>query len=115
MTNLNELRQLLAAANLDLSAIEVRSSRELRASVPREKLTQFADYLRGLNDARPELIVAEDTRLENGGFILRYLFELEDATAVVVTSVGVPAQDPVFPSLATRWYLASRFEREIPE
>ena len=113
MTNLNELRQLLAAANLDLSAIEVRSSRELRASVPREKLTQFADYLRGLNDARPELIVAEDTRSEGGGFTLRYIFALDRAAALVVASVNVPAADPIFPSLATRWYLASRFEREI--
>ncbi len=109
MTNLNELRQLLAAANLDLSAIEVRSSRELRASVPREKLTQFADYLRGLNDARPELIVAEDTRSEGGGFTLRYIFALDRAAALVVASVNVPAADPIFPSLATRWYLASRF------
>jgi len=113
MVNLNELKQLVVAAKLNLTGIELRSPREMRVTVPREKLTVLADYLRGEFNARPELIVAEDTRLENGGFILRYLFELEDAIAVVVTSVGVPAQDPVFPSLATRWYLASRFEREI--
>ena len=38
MADLNELKQLLVAANLDLSGIELRSPRELRVSVPREKL-----------------------------------------------------------------------------
>jgi Ni,Fe-hydrogenase III large subunit/Ni,Fe-hydrogenase III component G len=113
MADLKELKQRLVAANLNLSGVEVRRERELRVSVPREKLTILADYLRGEFNAHPELIVAEDTRLESGGFSLRYLFELENATAVVVASVSVPAQDPVFRSLATRWYLASRFEREI--
>ena len=32
---------------------------------------------------------------------------------LVIASVSVPATDPTFPSLATRSYLASRFEREI--
>lgn len=113
MADLTELKQLLIAANLDLIGIEVRSSRELRVTVPRERLTGFADYLRALNHARPELIVAEDTRLEDSGFTLRYIFGIDGAAGFVVASVGIPADDPAFPSLATRWYLASRFEREI--
>ena len=113
MADLTELNQLLVAANLNLSGIEVRRQRELRVSVPREKLTAFADYLRALIHARPELIVAEDTRLEGSGFTLRYIFEIDRAIEFVVASVSVPAEDPAFPSLATRWYLASRFEREI--
>jgi Ni,Fe-hydrogenase III large subunit/Ni,Fe-hydrogenase III component G len=113
MADLNELRQLLVASNSDLHEVELRNSRELRLSVPRNKLLHFADYLRALNQARPELIVAEDTRSETGGFILRYIFALGHADEFVVASVNVPAEDPTFPSLATRWYLASRFEREI--
>jgi len=113
MADLNDLRQRLVAANLNLSRIEIRDSRELRASVPREKLTRFADYLRDAVHARPEVILAEDRRLEVSGFTLRYIFELDGAAEFVVASVEVPAEDPVFPSLATRWYLASRFEREI--
>ena len=104
---------MLKVAGLNLRDFETRTPRELRVSVPREKLTQFADYLRALTDARPELIVAEDTREENGGFTLRYIFELDLAAGVVVASVNVPAEDRNFPSLAMRWYLASRFEREI--
>jgi Ni,Fe-hydrogenase III large subunit/Ni,Fe-hydrogenase III component G len=111
--DLDELRQRLVVANLNLSGIEARSPRELRVSVPREKLTGFADYLQDAAHARPELIVAEDTRFEGGGFTLRYIFALEGAAEFVIASVSVPAGDPMFPSLATRWYLASRFEREM--
>jgi Ni,Fe-hydrogenase III large subunit/Ni,Fe-hydrogenase III component G len=111
--DLNELRQWLIVANLNLSGIEILNPRELRVSVPREKLTGFADYLQDAVQARPELIVAEDTRLEGGGFTLRYIFALDGAAEFVIASVSVPAEDPAFPSLATRWYLASRFEREI--
>ena len=48
-----------------------------------------------------------------GGFTLRYIFELEGADVFVVASAFVPEDDRTFPSLATRSYLASRFEREI--
>jgi len=113
MADLNELKQLLMAASLDLSRIEVRGTRELRVTVPREKLLQFADFLRALHAIRPELIVAEDTRSECGSFTLRYIFALERSFECVVASLRIPPADPVFPSLATRWYLASRFEREI--
>jgi Ni,Fe-hydrogenase III large subunit/Ni,Fe-hydrogenase III component G len=113
MADLHDLKQQLAAADRNLSGIELQGPHELRVTVPRQTLTRFADYLRAETAARPELIVAEDTRLEGGGFILRYIFELERTAGFVVASVGVPADDPVFPSLATRWYLASRFEREI--
>ena len=84
MADLKELKQLLVAADLDLDGFEVRRSGELRVSVPRQKLTQFADYLRALNLARPELIVAEDTRSEDGGFTLRYIFALERAAEWVI-------------------------------
>ena len=111
--DLNELNKRLMLANMSLSSIEILNPRELRVSVPREKLPGFADYLQGAVHGRPELIVAEDTRSESGGFTVHYVFELACTDAFVVASVSVPAEDPAFPSLATRWYLASRFEREI--
>ncbi len=113
MADLSELKQLLMAANLNLSSIEMRNPRELRVTVSRESLEKFADYLRALSHARPEFIVAEDTRLGDGDFTLRYIFALDGAAEFVVASVSVPTKDATFPSLATRWYLASRFEREI--
>src|SRR5574341_1390088 len=113
MADLNRLMQRLVATSLNLSAVEARGPRELRVCVPRQKLIEFADYVRQEFHARPELVVAEDTRSEGCGFNLRYIFALGRAAEFVVASVNVPAEDPLFPSLATRWYLASRFEREI--
>ena len=113
MADLTGLKQRLAAVMLHLTDIEARGPCELRVSVPRQSLIDFADCLRAQFRARPELIVAEDTRSESGDFTLRYIFLLERASEFVVASVHVPAEDPTFPSLATRWYLASRFEREI--
>src|SRR3970282_1174738 len=107
MADLDELKARLVAANLNLNNIEVRSPRELRVSVPRESLTGFADYLRAEVHARPELIVAEDTRLEGRVFTLRYICEMEGAPVFAIASISAPAEDPTFPSLATRWYLAS--------
>jgi Ni,Fe-hydrogenase III large subunit/Ni,Fe-hydrogenase III component G len=113
MVDLAEFKQRLVAANLNLGDIELRSPRELRVSLPRASLTALADYLRAQVHGCPELIVAEDTRLEAGAFTLRYIFAIDGAAGFVIASVTVPAADPTFPSLATRWYLASRFEREI--
>ena len=111
MADLSELRKLLV--NLDLSDTQARGLRELRVTVPRAKLMQVAERLQDEFHARPELILAEDTRLEDSDFTLRYIFELDGAAELIVASVHVPAEDPTFPSLAMRWYLASRFEREI--
>ncbi|MBI1745423.1 MAG: NADH-quinone oxidoreductase subunit C [Acidobacteria bacterium] len=113
MVDLNELVHNLSTAPLDLTAIAVQSPREVRVDVPLPQIPGLADYLREHFRARPELIWAEDTRAVHDDFTLRYIFELEGADAFVTASAAVPASAPTFPSLATRWYLASRFEREI--
>lgn len=113
--DLNALAQQLGAANLNLTNIATRTPREVRVNLPREQIPALADSLRVREQfhAHPELILAEDTRANRGDFTLRYVFELEGVDAFVVASASVPAHDQTFPSLATRWYLASRFEREI--
>jgi Ni,Fe-hydrogenase III large subunit/Ni,Fe-hydrogenase III component G len=113
MADLNELKQRLIDVNLDPSGIKVCGLRELRVTIPRANLMHAAERLQSDFRARPELILAEDTRSESGLFTLRYIFELDGAPELVVVSLHVPAEDPTFPSLAMRWYLASRFEREI--
>lgn len=113
MIDLNIVSRQLHAAPLGLTDIVPRPPREVRVTVERERIPQLADYLRDRFGGRPELILAEDTRAEGSGFTLRYIFELEGADVFVVASVFVPEDDGTFPSLATRSYLASRFEREI--
>jgi Ni,Fe-hydrogenase III large subunit/Ni,Fe-hydrogenase III component G len=86
---------------------------EIRVTVSPTEFLGFADYLRNRFDGRPELIVAEDTRAETGGFTLRYVFELPGRDVFVVVSTPLHQGQQLFPSLATRWHLASLFEREI--
>ena len=113
MVDLNVVSRQLHATALGLTDIMVRTPREVRVTVQRESIPALADYLRDRFGGRPELILAEDTRAERGGFTLRYIFEVETADVFVVASALVPEDDRAFPSLATRSYLASRFEREI--
>jgi formate hydrogenlyase subunit 5 len=84
-----------------------------RVTVSAASLLDFADALKKEYGARPELIVAEDTRQQSGGFTLRYIFEVPDQDAFFIASVPLDAGQETFPSLASRWYLASLFEREI--
>lgn len=113
MIDLNLVAHQLRATNLEFNSFEVRASREVRAGIRREDIPRVADYLRDRFGGRPELILAEDTRAQRGEFTLRYIFELEGADVFVILSAMVPDNDRTFPSLATKWYLASRFEREI--
>ena len=113
MIDLNIVSRQLHATALGLTDIVLRPPREVRITVARETIPALADYLRDRFAGRPELILAEDSRVEQSGFTLRYIFELESTDVFVVASAFVPEDDRAFPSLATRSYLASRFEREI--
>lgn len=111
--NLNILAHQLTAARLDISDAQIHLPREVRIVLPRSRILSLADYLARRFQARPAVILAQDTRASSDHFTLRYIFELEGQDTFIVATVFVPANDPTFPSLATRWYLASRFEREI--
>jgi Ni,Fe-hydrogenase III large subunit/Ni,Fe-hydrogenase III component G len=89
------------------------ASNEVRVTAAQTIFLGLADYLRSSFDGRPELILAEDTRAESGGFTLRYIFELPGRNIFAVVSTPLERGRRLFPSLATRWYLASLFEREI--
>jgi Ni,Fe-hydrogenase III large subunit/Ni,Fe-hydrogenase III component G len=84
-----------------------------RVTVDPLSLLDFADNLRKQFDARPELIVAEDTRERSGGFTIRYIFEAPGQDTFFVVSMPLETGVVSFPSLGPRWYLASLFEREI--
>src|SRR5260370_19166184 len=113
MIDLNLVAHQLRAAELRLADVRLRDGREVRATIKSEAIPEVADSLRDRFGARPELILAEDTRAESNAFTLRYVFERAGGDVFVIVSALVPDHDRTFPSLATRWYLASRFEREI--
>ncbi len=107
---------LAAVREFDLPGIRLvasSASNEVRLDADPAEFIGFADFLRKRLDARPEMIFAEDTREATGGFTLRYIFELPDCDVFVIVSMAFGHGRRLFPSLATRWYLASLFEREI--
>src|SRR5207244_512938 len=109
-------REQIVAALKEFSSpgATVDSARnEVRVTIASSALLKFADYLRSRFDGRPELIAAEDTRARTGSFMLRYIFELPGLDTFVIASMPLDEGQRSFPSLATRWFLASLFEREL--
>ena len=111
-------RERVVSAMREFSWVGVRfdsdsGHNDVRVAISPAEFLAFSDYLRNCFDARPELIVAEDSRAECGGFTLRYIFELPGCDVFVLVSTLVDKEQRWFPSLATRWHLASLFEREI--
>ena len=99
----------------DLKAVLPVSAREVGIEIRPASIGPLADYLRQRFDARPELILAEDTRSTAGGFTLRYVFELPGRDVFVRVSAVLDPGRKDFRSLATRWFPASLFEREIQD
>jgi Ni,Fe-hydrogenase III large subunit/Ni,Fe-hydrogenase III component G len=75
-------------------------------------LPVVADALRA-EGAQVQLIAAADTRAATGEFTLAYVFAPPGGRPRAHVLTAVPAAAPRFPSLATRSFAASRFEREI--
>ncbi len=98
-----------AAGAADIATPEDGS---VRCRLPRWEIPAFADRLAGLGLSL-ELLAATDTRPETGDFTLTYVFAPLAPRHPLVALVSVPADTPHFPSLATRSFPASRFEREI--
>jgi Ni,Fe-hydrogenase III large subunit/Ni,Fe-hydrogenase III component G len=77
--------------------------------LPASALPPLADRLAAVG-LQPQWIAAADTREASGAFTLTYHFAPATHRPAVVARVAV---DSAFPSLATRSFAASRFEREI--
>jgi Ni,Fe-hydrogenase III large subunit/Ni,Fe-hydrogenase III component G len=92
-----------------VSADDARDAIDCR--LPASRLLAFVDCLAALG-LQTQWIAAADTRATSGGFTLTYHFAPPAHRPAVTARVGV---DTVFPSLATRSFAASRFEREIQD
>jgi Ni,Fe-hydrogenase III large subunit/Ni,Fe-hydrogenase III component G len=90
----------------------VREGDTLYAHVSPGRLPALADALRSLGLA-PQLVTAADTRRASGGFTMVYVFAPPTHWPVLTLLATLPADAPCVPSLATRSFAASRFEREV--
>ena len=105
------LDELVAAGADDAT---VGADGAVRCRLPRWEVPALADRLRGLGLSL-ELLAGTDTRPERGDFTLTYVFAAAAPRHPVIVLVSVPADAPHFPSLATRSFPASRFEREVQD
>jgi Ni,Fe-hydrogenase III large subunit/Ni,Fe-hydrogenase III component G len=82
--------------------------------LPAERVAAVADRL-GQLGLEPQLVVAADTRTASDDFTVRYAFAPPTHRPLVTARVSVARGETSFPSLATRSFAASRFEREIQD
>jgi Ni,Fe-hydrogenase III large subunit/Ni,Fe-hydrogenase III component G len=113
---LDRVARRLVAGGLGVSSSRVDRG-ELRCQVERRSIPRLADVLRAEVGAELTLLAGADTRRDTGSFTLVYRFESRppETGTVVVAEVDVPADDPTFPSLGTRWFAGTRYEREIQD
>ena len=78
------------------------------------EIPAIADRLAALG-AEVQLLAATDTRAASGDFTLTYVFAPPGGRPSATLLAAVPADAPRYPSLATRSFAASRFEREIAD
>ncbi|MBI5876952.1 MAG: NADH-quinone oxidoreductase subunit C [Chloroflexi bacterium] len=113
MTDFDQLPAALAE-QLDgrASGLHIRHGRAVYFQIARDDTRRVAEMMR---DAGAELILmtADDRRADRGGFDVHYLYAQRRANWFAHATVSLPAGDPQGLSLATFYYLASRFEREI--
>ncbi|HET9490970.1 MAG TPA: NADH-quinone oxidoreductase subunit C [Methylomirabilota bacterium] len=104
------LAEALAAGGV--AAVSRDGDGVLRGRLDAARVPALADRL-SLLGAELQLLAAADSTATSGTFTLAYVFAPAGGQPAAVVLVTLPAAIPRFPSLATRSFAASRFEREI--
>jgi len=116
MTDFSHLQAVLTTNfNGRITNVSVRRGNELHVTLARGAAASLAKLLRADFDAELQLMVATDRRADKGVFEVHYLFGNDRANWFVHATKAVPAADSTITSMATFYYLASRFEREIKD
>ena len=95
--------------------LHVRRENELHFQIARGDAPDLAELLRAHFGAELMLMVVNDDRADKDAFELHYLFANNRENWFVHATADLPPGDPTMPSLATFYYPASRFEREIKD
>ncbi|MBI2493357.1 MAG: NADH-quinone oxidoreductase subunit C [Candidatus Rokubacteria bacterium] len=112
MAPLELARLTRALVQAGAAGVASRAAGLVEGRLPAWEIPALADRLRLLG-AECQFLAAADTRARAGDFTLAYVFappQLRPAATVLVSLAPGAAR---FPSLATRSFAASRFEREI--
>ena len=95
--------------------IRVRRSNELHFQIMRGDAQRLAELLRADFGAELILMVANDRRVDKGVLEVHYLFGNDRENWFAHATKDLPPDDRAIDSLATFYYPASRFEREIKD
>jgi Ni,Fe-hydrogenase III large subunit/Ni,Fe-hydrogenase III component G len=114
MTDFTRLKSALIE-HLKGRAKDVRVERgnELHCRIVRADAPPLAQFLRRDFDAELILMVANDRRADKGLFEVNYLFANDRENWFLHATKELTPERPAITSLATFYYPASRFEREI--
>jgi len=114
MTDFTRLQSALAENFQGRTAdIRVRRGNELHFQIARGDALRLAEILRADFQAELALMVANDRRADNGVFEIHYLFVNDRENWFAHATKALTPDDPTIDSMATFYYPASRFEREI--
>jgi Ni,Fe-hydrogenase III large subunit/Ni,Fe-hydrogenase III component G len=114
MTQLPQLtRALTDTLTGRVTDVRLVRGHELHCSIHAPAVPALAALLRTEFGAELVFMAATDRRGNGGAFEVHYLFGPERKNWFLHATAAVPAETPVVPSLATLYYPASRFEREI--
>jgi Ni,Fe-hydrogenase III large subunit/Ni,Fe-hydrogenase III component G len=96
-------------------AVRTVRGREVHGTVPAAELGRVHHSLVERLGAELRLMVATDRRRDRGAFEVHYLYAHGRHDWFAHVTVPVDGGSPTLPSLATRHYPASRFEREMAD
>lgn len=114
MTDFTQIQSTLTETLQEkISGFHVLRGNELHFQIARGCALPLAKYLRENYNAELILMVANDRRADKGVFEIHYLFANEGENWFAHATKELTAEDPTIDSMATFYYPASRFEREI--
>jgi Ni,Fe-hydrogenase III large subunit/Ni,Fe-hydrogenase III component G len=114
MRDIRKTAELLAASLRDLLAHDLKTQGStISIRIPRENAAEAATVIMKEFALELSLMVANDRRAELRCFEVYYLFAQSEENWFVQLMAEVPQEDPRFFSMATVFYPASRYEREI--
>ncbi len=116
MTDFSHLQVALANdLQGDVAQMSVQRSNELHCQLARGAAPRLARLLRASFQTELVLMVANDRRADQRVFEVHYLFANDLGDWFLHATERLPADDPTIPSMATFYYPASRFEREMKD
>ena len=116
MTDLTHLQStLLSALDRPVQNLHVVRGNELHCQIERGAAPSLAQLLRAEFQTELALMVANDRGPDLGVLEVHYLFVNDRAHWFLHATEQLPLRDLTIPSMATFYYPASRFEREIKD